>query len=278
MALLAASQVLAWVPLGHMGVMMAGEQSSFVWYELMTTDVAAAKAFYADVVGWNTQDVPMPGMTYTLLRVGDTQIGGLMALPKEARDSGNKACWVGYVGVGDADGAAAKVKRLGGDVLGPPIDIPGVGRFAMVSDPQGATFNLFKPAIGGQRAVSPEAGHVGWHELHSNDWPRAFEFYADMFGWHKGDALDMGPMGTYQVFKVGGAAMGGMFNSPGAQAMRFWLYYFNVGDIDAAAQRVGGGGGKIAGDPTQVPGGNWILQAADPQGAVFALLGPRKQH
>ncbi len=255
---------------------MAGEQSTFVWYELMTTDVAAAKAYYTGVVGWNTLDVPMPGMIYTLLRVGDTQTAGLMALPKEARDAGMRPAWVGYIGVGDADGAAAKVQGLGGDILGRPVDIPTVGRFATVADPQGALINLFKPAQRGQRIVSSEPGHIGWHELHTNDWPQAFEFYADMFGWVKGEALDMGPIGTYQIFKIGGLATGGMFNSPGAQATRFWLYYFNVDDIDAAAKRVTDGGGAIAQGPNQVPGGNWILQAADPQGAVFALSGPKK--
>ncbi|MEP6548746.1 MAG: VOC family protein [Gammaproteobacteria bacterium] len=255
---------------------MAAEQSAFVWCELMTTDVAAAKAFYADVVGWNTQDVPMPGMTYTLLRVGDAQIAGLMALPKEACDAGMNPRWLGYIGVVDAAAAADKVQRLGGNILGPPVDIPGVGRFAMVTDPQGAPFNLFKPASGGERVVSNQPGHVAWHELHTNDWPKAFEFYADMFGWLKGDTFDMGPMGTYQIFKIGGLALGGMFNSPGAQAMRFWLYYFNVDDIDAAAKRVTHGGGKIAHGPNPVPGGNWILQAVDPQGAAFALSGSRK--
>ena len=97
-----------------------------------------------------------------------------------------------------------------------------------------------------------------------------------MFGWVKGEALDMGPMGTYQIFKSAGLATGGMFNSPGARAAPFWLYYFNVDDIDAAAKRVTEGGGVIAQGPNQVPGGNWILQAADPQGAVFALSGPKK--
>jgi uncharacterized protein len=255
---------------------MAGTQNPFVWYELMTSDVAAAKAFYVKVVGWNTQDVPMPGMTYTLLRVGDTQIGGLMALPKEASAAGMKPCWVGYVEVDDADTAAAKVKRLGGKILAAPMDIPNVGRFATVTDPQGAAVNLFKPAQSGQRVVSNEPGHIGWHELHTTDWPKAFDFYADMFGWLKGEGVDMGPMGTYQLFTIGGVATGGMFNSPAAQAARFWLYYFNVGDIDAAAKRVNDNGGKIMQGPHQVPGGGWIVQAADPQGAAFALLGSRK--
>ncbi len=254
---------------------MVGEQSSFVWYELMTTDVVAAKMFYAGVVGWSTEDVLMPGMTYTLLLAGDAQVAGLMSMPKEASDAGMMPAWLGYIGVDGADSAAAEVQRLGGRILGPPVDLPGVGRIAMVRDPQGAPFNLFKPALGGVRVVSNEPGHVGWHELHTNDWPKALEFYAEMFGWIKGDGLDMGPMGTYQIVKIGGLAIGGMFNSPGAQATQFWLYYFNVGDIDAATKRITDGGGRIAQSPTQVPGGNWILQAVDPQGAAFALLGPR---
>jgi predicted enzyme related to lactoylglutathione lyase len=88
---------------------MAGAQSSFVWYELMSSDVAAAKAFYTQVVGWKIQDMPMPGMTYTLLSAGDTQVGGMMTLPKDACDAGKKPCWASYIGVDNADGAASKL-------------------------------------------------------------------------------------------------------------------------------------------------------------------------
>ncbi len=255
---------------------MAGAPSPFVWYELMTSDVAAAKSFYSKVVGWRTEDVPMPGMTYTLLRTGDVQVGGLMALPSEASDAGMKPCWVGYLGVDDVDAAAAKVKRLGGRIHGVPTDIPNVGRFAMVADPQGAAFNLFKPSQTGQRLVSREPGNVGWHELHASDWSKAMTFYEDMFGWRKGDSVDMGPMGTYQLFKAGETVIGGMFNSPAAKAARFWLYYFNVADIDAGGKAVTEGGGKVMHGPVQVPGGDWIIQAADPQGAAFALVGAKK--
>jgi uncharacterized protein len=254
---------------------MSEAQNPFVWYELMSTDVAAAKAFYVKVVGWNTLDVPMPGMTYTLLRIGETQIGGLMAMPQDARQAGMKSAWLGYVGVADADAAAAKVKRLGGQVIKGPEDIPNVGRFAVTADPQGAVFNVFKPSQSGQRTVSSEPGHIGWHELHTNDWTKAFDFYSQMFGWQKGDAMDMGPMGQYQMFKIGDQAAGAMFNSPAAQAARFWLYYFIVGDIDEAAKRVTANGGKVMHGPVSVPSGQWILQAADPQGAAFALVGSR---
>jgi hypothetical protein len=255
---------------------MAGTQSSFVWYELMSSDVAASKAFYSKVVGWSTEDVPMPGMTYTMLSIGETQVGGMMALPKEAGAAGMRPGWLGYVGVEDTDRAAAKITQLGGKILMPPTDIPNVGRFAMAADPQGAYLYVFKPAQAGRRAVSNERGQIGWHELHTNDWPKAFAFYTDMFGWLKGDSMDMGPMGTYQLFTINGTPSGAMFNSPAAQEARFWLYYFNVDDIDDAAKRVSGGGGKIMQGPMEVPGGRWVVQASDPQGAAFALLGSRK--
>jgi uncharacterized protein len=255
---------------------MAGQQGSFVWYELMSSDVAAAKAFYAEVIGWKAEDVPMPGMTYTILRMGETQIGGMMTLPKDACEAGAKPCWESYIQVDDVDQAAVKVQGLGGKIHRAAADIPGVGRFAVAADPQGAVFILFKPSQSGERGVSNEPGRVGWHELHAADWEKAFDFYSAMFGWRKGDSVSMGPMGTYQLFTIGGTATGGMFNSPAAPAARFWLYYFNVGDIDAAAKRIAGAGGKVTQGPHQVPGGGWIVQAADPQGASFALLGTRK--
>src|SRR5216684_1342439 len=126
----------------HMGeAVMAGAQSSFVWYELMSTDVAAAKPFYANVVGWKTEDMPMPGMTYTILSAGDTQVGGMMTLPKDAAAAGMKPSWVSYIDVDDVDSAASKVQGLGGRIYAAPTDIPNVGRFAVVADPQGAIFN-----------------------------------------------------------------------------------------------------------------------------------------
>ncbi len=255
---------------------MAGTQSPFVWYECMSSDVAASKAFYGKVVGWSTEDMPTPRMTYTLLRIGDTQVGGMMALPNEASAAGMKPGWLGYVGVEDTDRATAKAQQLGGKVLMPPTDLPNVGRISMIRDPQGAPLYLFKPAQAGQRAVSREPGQIGWHELHTTDWPKAFGFYTDMFGWLKGDSMDMGPMGTYQLFTINGTPSGAMFNSPAAQGARFWLYYFNVGNIDDAVMRLGESGGKVMHGPVEVPGGGWNVQAADPQGAAFALFGSRK--
>lgn len=242
----------------------------------MTSDAAAARRFYVDVVGWNIEEVPMPGMSYTLLKLGDTQIAGLMPMPQQACAAGMPPCWVGYVFADELESATAKVQVLGGKVHQGPMDIPDVGRFSVVADPQGATFDLFHSTRAGAPAASVAPGHVGWHELHASDWSRAFEFYNTMFGWQKGSTVDMGPLGAYQLFRIDGADAGGMFNSPAAIPMPFWLFYFVVDDIDNAARRVSNGGGKILHGPTQVPGGGWILQASDPQGAMFALTGPRK--
>jgi uncharacterized protein len=250
-------------------------EGRFVWYELMTTDTEAAKAFYGKVIGWGAQDAQVPGVSYTLFTVEGMPVAGLMEQPEEVRKRGAPPSWLGYVGVTNVDAAAAKVARLGGTVHVPPSDIPNVGRFAIVLDPQQVAFALFQPPSDEpDRPVDPGApGRVGWHELATNDWPKAFSFYSELFSWQKGDAVDIGAMGTYQLFTIGGQPMGGMFNKPPVVPAPFWLYYVNVGDIDAAAQRVTASGGKIINGPMQVPGGSWILQGMDPPGAMFALVG-----
>ncbi len=247
----------------------------FVWYELMARNPAVARAFYGAVVGWQMQDVPMAGMTYTLLKAGETQVGGLMPLPAEAARGGLKPCWIPYVAVENVDDAAVQVENLGGSVHRAAVDIPGVGRFAVVAAPDGSLFYLFRPHAPRDAADRMASGHIGWRELHTTDAPHALSFYGALFGWGKGAVFDMGALGTYQQFTIAGLPAGGMFNSPAAQRGCFWLIYFNIGDIDAAAARVLAAGGQILNGARQVPGGAWIVQAADPEGAMFALLGAR---
>jgi predicted enzyme related to lactoylglutathione lyase len=256
---------------------MSASHGGFTWYELMTTDTVAAKAFYSKVVGWGTQDVPMPGMTYTLLTMGEMRIAGLMELTEQARKMGAPPGWLGYVQVDDVDATTAQAKSLGGSVHMPPMDVPDVGRFSVIADPQGAALGLFKWAIAdmGQAPEPGMAGSTGWHELMATDWEKAFAFYSKLFGWQKADAMDMGPMGTYQLFSIGGQQVGGMFNKPPAVPACFWLYYFNVADFDAATERAKAGGGTVINGPMQVPGGSWIVQCTDPQGAMFALVGQK---
>jgi len=258
---------------------MADSHGRFVWYELMTTDMEAAKAFYTKVVGWGTEDASMPGMAYTLFTVAGASVSGLMGLPEDAKKIGEKPSWIGYVGVDDVDATTDRIKRLGGAVHVPPRDILDISRFSVVADPQMATLALLqwlRPRRE-QPAELSAPGRIRWHELLAADWEKAFAFYGELFGWQKADA-DIGPMGTYQLFSAGGQTIGGMFTKPPMVPVPFWLYYFSIGDIDAAAERVKAGGGQILEGPLEVPGGSWIARCTDPQGAIFALEGNRSHN
>lgn len=257
---------------------MSAPVCNFVWYELMTSDAAAATRFYSDVVGWKAADAGMPGMSYTLLSVGETQIAGLMKLTDDMCAAGVPPCWTGYVGVADVDAQATRIVKAGGTLHMPPTDIPGVGRFASFADPQGASLCIFRGSSD-EQPPQPPAGTpctMGWHELLAVDGASAWDFYADQFGWQKADAIDMGPLGAYQTFGAGGAAFGGMMTKMPEMPVPAWQYYINVEAIDAAIERVKAGGGQVINGPMQVPGGSWIINAIDPQGAMFSLVAAKR--
>lgn len=259
---------------------MSNDHGRFIWYELMTSDVEAAKRFYGDVVGWTFEDMPAGDMTYTIVSANGAGVGvgGMMATPPEAKAMGAPPNWSGYISVDDCDAAAEKIKSLGGAVIRPPADIPDVGRFAVVADPHGAMFEIMKPApMDTQQPKAPQGteGHTSWHELYAGELEPAFAFYAAMFGWRKDEAMDMGPMGTYQLFSNQDGQIGGMMKKPDQVPRPGWLYYFQVGDIDAAVERVKRGDGQVVNGPMEVPGGSWIVQGVDPQRAMFALVGSR---
>lgn len=256
---------------------MVNSHGRFVWYELMTTDIETAKAFYTNVVGWSARKISMPGSAYSLFTVGDAPVTGVMNLPEQATRMGVTPHWIGYVAVDDVDVAVERIRQLGGAVHVPPTDIPNISRFSVVADPQMATLALIKGLKPAQEqpAEVGTPGRVGWHELLATDWETAFAFYSELFGWQKVDS-HIGAMGTYQRFSVGGETIGGMFAKPATLPMPFWLYYFNIGDIEAAAKRVEARGGQILYGPVAVPGGGRIVHCTDPQGAIFALLDRRK--
>ncbi len=262
---------------------MTDFKGKHVWFELTTTDPKGAEAFYASVADWVPRDSGMPGMQYTMVGPADHAVGGVMALTDEMKAAGACPGWTGYVAVDDVDAATAATTRLGGHVIVPPQDIPGVGRFSIVSDPQGAMLSLFKgtPSEGMEPPPPPAPGtpgHIGWHELHTTDIDGALAFYGELFGWRKGETMDMGPNGIYQLFATGaqGAdADGGMVLKQPEAPRPAWLYYINVASVDAAVARIGAGGGEVLMGPHQVPGGSWIVLGRDPQGASFAVVGPR---
>jgi len=249
----------------------------FIWYDQMSNDLEGSEKFYSKVVGWTIAANTMNAQRYSLLQAGDAMVGGLMPIPEEAVRMGARPTWMGYIAVDDVRAYADKVKAAGGAIHRPPTEIPNVGTFAIAGDPDGAGFLLFK----GNSAEAPrqdptKPGHIGWHELHGGDPEKSFAFYSGLFGWSKGEAMQMGEMGTYQIFTTKGQQSGGMMKRMAQEPASHWLYYITVDAIDAVVERVKSVGGQVINGPMQVPGGSWIINGLDPQGAMFALVAPKK--
>ena len=249
-----------------------------VWYELMTTDPAAAEKFYKSVVGWSSAPFEGSPDPYTVFkRSGDVQVAGLMKTPG---DMEMPPFWSMYVAVPKLEEAVAHVKRLGGSEVSEVIEVPAVGRLQMLRDPQGAAFYIIQPAPREERTeTAPEIGEASWHELTTTDAEAAMKFYSDVFGWQPSEVMDMGEMGKYRMFNRPVGMIGGMMNRPPqmAHVPPYWMIYFLVPDINAAVERVKANGGQILNGPMEVPGGDWIVNAMDPQGAMFSLHAKKTQ-
>jgi predicted enzyme related to lactoylglutathione lyase len=271
---------------------MANHHGDFVWYELITPDVDAAQAFYAPLLGWTVRDAGVPGIDYRLAATAECDVAGIMRMPAGAPMS---PAWLGYVGVEDVDAMAEAFRAEGGTVHLPPTDVSGVGRFALVSDPQGALLYVIRtiPPDARPDAESlpfsydrPRPGHCAWNELVTSDPSAALHFYGRRFGWIHGGEIDMGELGAYQFLRHAGRApegsppmqgiLGAVMRCPPGTPRSAWTYYFRVPDIDAAVAHVGAHGGTVTVPPMEIPGGEFSMNAVDPQGTPFALVGPRK--
>jgi predicted enzyme related to lactoylglutathione lyase len=246
----------------------------FVWYDLMTTDQTAAKAFYNQLIGWGTLPWEGGDMPYTMWTAGEKPIGGLMDLSKEARDAGTPPHWLAYTAVSDVQTTCDRAVELGGKVLHPAMDIEGAGCFAVLKDPQGAVFAVYASDDFAADPAEPAGlGQVSWHELATSDSQAGYDFYAGLFGWEIHEDMDMGDGWMYRVYgQPGGDPLGGMFTKPAEMpGPPVWLYYISVPSVDDSVEKVGELGGQVLNGPMDVPGGDKIVQCMDPQGAVFAL-------
>lgn len=249
--------------------------SPFVWYELSTTDMAAARGFYGAVLGWTVDDAGMPGMPYLIGKVGDAPVAGIMNLPPHMQQGGVPPHWNAYLACADVDATAKAMQADGAMIHLAPTDIPHVGRFAVMADPAGAVFILFKALPSDAPLPTRYApGTIGWHELYTSDLPGSLAFYGKYFGVKKLASHDMGAMGPYEIFGVGDEQIGGMMNRPPQMPVSRWGFVFIVADIDAAVARVNAEGGKIMMGPMEVPGGQKVAKCFDPQGAAFDMVTP----
>jgi len=245
----------------------------FVWEDLMTTDTTSAATFYDKVAGLKTAPAPFDP-SYTTFLASGTGMGGLMLMASEAKAMGAPPNWLSYVGTDSVDDTVRQAELLGGKVLKPAADIPNVGRFAILQDPQGAVFAVFSTPQSLPAASPVPLGHISWHELATSDMNAGFAFYQQLFGWHVMSDTDMGAMGTYRVFAAEGSndTIGGMYSKPPEPPRpSAWLPYLKVADVKAATAKARALGATIFHGPAQVPGGGWITMGADPQGAAFAV-------
>ena len=252
---------------------------SFIWYELLTSDPDAAALFYSDVVGWTAAGAGQSGVDYRIFSADGVGVAGHMKLPQGAVDAGMRPVWLGYIGVDDVDRTVDGITRAGGAVHMPAMDMEGVGRMAMVADPQGIGFYVMRgasdePSTAFDAAMKP--GHCCWNELATTDPDAALAFYTSRFGWEKGDAMPMGELGEYRFINHNGGMIGAVMRNPADGPPPLWHFYFYVPDIDQAAAKVDAGGGKVHQGPHEIPGGDFMIVATDPQGALFGAVGPRK--
>ena len=262
----------------------AEPRGDFIWYELLTGDIAGAKRFYDAVVGWSIQERSDFPNDYRMIGRSDGKFaGGAMQLTDEMKQHGARPTWLGYILVPDVDASVAAISAEGGQVHMPAFDIPGVGRVAMVTDPQGAPFYIMKPQPpeGDPNAKSDvfsptEAQRVRWNELSTTDQDGAIDFYKRQFGWDQEGAMPMGEMGDYRFIQANGVNIGAIMHKPPQLPVSVWTYYIGVGDIDRAIAAINDGGGKVLNGPNEIPGGEFALNGLDPQGASFGLVGPRK--
>ncbi len=244
----------------------------FVWYDLMTSDVTKAAQFYQDLFGWKLveQDMGECGK-YQMIHQGDVAIGGMMALdPSE----GIPPHWIAYATVEDVDKACERAVALGGAVKYPAMDIPEVGRFAMISDSHGACISpfSFSGEAPSESQGMPAPGMFCWTELMASDPEEAKRFYGEIFGWGFGE-MDMGTLGVYSVLKRGEVGCGGIMQlPPDAPHPSHWMNYVAAENVDEVAAKAQELGGQIFVPPSDIPGVGRFSVLADPTGAIFALF------
>lgn len=254
------------------GTAAAANRGRFSWVELLTTDPAAAQAFYQKVVGWGATRMDGGPVEYTLFTSGERPVAGLMALPPDAAAQGAPPSWLGYVEVPDVDATLDQAVKLGAQVIAPAMDIPQAGRFAVFQDPQGAVIGILTSAMPLAAETDPAPLEFSWHELTTSDQRGAISFYEQLFGWEKQSEADMGDMGVYYMFGRDRFMYGGIMTKPPEAPGTYWSHYVRVADsADAAAERAVQLGAKIIVPLTDVPGGDRIAVLSDPQGAVFAV-------
>jgi len=266
---------------------MENKHGDFVWYELQTPDLDAAKQFYGPLLGWQFVVSSSEPPLYETCLSQDAQdnesheVGGILKLTPDMVEGGCRPAWLGYIEVDNLDDACTQLKAADGQILMPVKTIANVGDICVVSDPQGVPFYLIcsndpknSLAFAHDR---PRVGHCAWNELITSDKEAAWQFYQSQFGWTLDSTMDMGDMGTYDFIRHRNM-IGAMMTLPDPSHQPFWNFYFRVPEIDQAVEYINNHGGQILQPPIEIPGGEYVISALDPQGANFQLVGVRQKN
>ncbi len=246
---------------------------TFSWIELNATDATKAKRFYSELFGWTFDARPAgPGMTYSLVKLGDRLVGGLFEMTKEMAAVA-PSHWASFITVDDVDATAKSAAAHGGKLIDEPFDVLDLGRMAVVQDPTGAIFRLWKGKRRIGAEVKGESGSLCWNELYTSNVDVARSFYTDVIGW-QARAVDMGSMGTYTLLAVPGENenLGGIMPiPPSMKGASHWLVYIEVDDCDASTKKANDLGAKTLMPPMDIPNTGRFSIVQDPTGAVLAL-------
>ena len=255
---------------------MTSDRGLFVWHELNTTDVEAAERFYTRLIGWKITAWD-PNPRYKIWTLGREGRAGLWPIHAELNAVAPPPHWLSYIGTPDVDATVRQAVELGGKVVTPAYDVAGIGRMAVLADPQGAMFAV-SAQVERTQYKNPQLGDFSWHELLTTNWQTAWEFYHKLFGWMKTGAIDMGNGSMYQMFGHGGIPVGGMCTPPsGLPGRALWLPYIMVRDAKRTLEAAKELGAQIATGPSEVPGGDWVFTGIDRQGAFFATHSKKKE-
>jgi predicted enzyme related to lactoylglutathione lyase len=240
-----------------------------IWHELHTSDPKRAIAFYSELFGWKSREMDMgPGGVYTLFSAGPKDVAGGMKL--DAR-SGAPSHWLPYFETPAVDADSTKAEKLGAKVVVPPLDIPNIGRFAVLTDPQGAALALMTSANQDWADSTPKTGEFCWDEVIVKDPKAAVTFYTSLFPW-KSEPMDMGPMGTYYLMKNGEKTAAGSMAPQDAGTPPAWLAYVAVDDVDASTKRAEKLGATVIAKPADIPNIGRFSIFSDPTGAVLCFF------
>jgi predicted enzyme related to lactoylglutathione lyase len=237
----------------------------FVWHDHRSGDPEKALRFYSELLGWETEMFKAGEMDYPMISVNGTTHGGF-----GPNQGGGPPHWLGSIGVEDVDETPREAEAAGGSILAAPMDIPEVGRLAVIGDPQGAAFAVYSSASEEWR---PSEGVFVWDELHTTDVDGAKAFYGEVVGWSASDR-DMGGGVTYTMFESGGEQRAGCMTTMQPDMPPNWLTYIGTDDVDASCKRAEELGAQKMMGPMDIPGVGRSAVLMDPTGAAFALFSP----